>query len=90
MFSSKEELNELENESLTATGSPFGEITHSRRIYMENRFISINTPNLFSVVLIEHLRAQHLDQYALTVDLKAWGRCQMLKSCCVFSVRLWI
>lgn len=66
MFSSKEELNELENESLTATGSPFEEIimTHSRRIYMENRFISINTPNLFSVVLIEHLRAQHLYQYA--------------------------
>lgn len=62
MFSSKEELNELENESLTVTGSPFGEIimVPSRRIYMENRFISIHTPNLSFVVLIEHSWAQHL------------------------------
>lgn len=62
MFSSKEELNELENESLTATGSPFGEIitAPSRRIYMENHFISIHTTNLSSIVLIEHLWAEHL------------------------------
>lgn len=66
MFRSKEELNELENESLTATGSPYGEIimTQCRGIYMENRFILIHTPTLFSAVLIEHLRAQHLYQYA--------------------------
>lgn len=73
MFSSKEGLNELENESLTATGSLFREIitAPSRRIDMENLFIAIHTPNLSSVVLIEHLWAQHLLDICAPVDLKA-------------------
>lgn len=85
MFSSKEELNELENESLTATESPFGQIIKapSRRIYMENRFISIHTPDLSSVVLIEHLWAQHLYPFAPQQNPR-------LKSWCAFSVRLWM
>lgn len=75
MFSSKEELNELENESPTATGSPFGEIvtTHSRRIYVENHFISIHTKSFFCCFNCAPPGSASVPICATVDDLKAGG-----------------